>query len=75
MKNEIKHTMETAGWPEIVKIIKSKLDQVEIPENGSLEEIGQRYLAKTMASKAFDRALLELSAIEKEVIKREISYK
>ena len=75
MSAEIKEILMSKGWDGVVDIINKHLNGIEIPETGKLEEIGQRYLAKSMATKAFVSALNELSAIKNSEIKKDTSYK
>lgn len=73
--NNIKQILKSEGWDEIVKIMHKHFEAIEIPETGALDEIGKRYLAKSMALKSLDGALQELAAIKMEIERKETSYK
>lgn len=71
----IKEVVLSKGWSEIERVMRKEFEKITVDTNKSINEIGKRYLAKKLAKKHLDDALLRINRVKNREIKKQTIYR
>lgn len=74
-KQAIKSIVQSKGWEEVEQLLKAEFNDIKIDTATTSKEIGQQYLAKTMAIKSLNNVLSLMNRIKNDEKKKEVVYK